>query len=67
MRRSAKELCEWTEDHGWEWSRTRGGHLRFDRPGCTPVFASSTPSDPRSFKNAKALLRRKVRLQEEAA
>lgn len=67
MRRSTKELCAWAEELGWSWSRTKSGHLRFDRQGCGPVFTSFTPSDHRSYKNTKALLLRKVRAQEATA
>lgn len=43
--------------HAWEVSRTGGGHLRFDKPGCRPVFSSFSPSCP--FADRKTLARLK--------
>lgn len=38
--------------------RTRGGHLLFTKPGCAPIYTSSTASDHRAEGNARAQLRR---------
>lgn len=43
---------------GWSITRTRGGHLRFAKPGRAAIFTSSTPSDRRAYLNALAMLRR---------
>ena len=55
------ELRIYATDHGWQVSLTRGGHLRFTKPGRGPVFTSSTPSDRRAYLNALAMLRREDR------
>jgi hypothetical protein len=44
---------------GWATIQTRGGHLRCSHPHAAyPVFAASTPSDHRSWKNFRANLKR---------
>ncbi len=50
------QLMAYALQHGWQVLRTRGGHLRFRKPGCAPIFTSSTPSDWRAYKNALAML-----------
>ncbi|MEQ5055688.1 type II toxin-antitoxin system HicA family toxin [Klebsiella michiganensis] len=52
-------LLEYAHTLGWQASRTSGGHLRFCKPGCTPVYTSSTPGDHRAFRNARAMLKRR--------
>lgn len=42
----------------WNASKTSGGHVCFLGPDGQKVFMASTPSDPRSMKNAVAQLRR---------
>lgn len=46
---------------GFTVSRTRNDHFKFLKPGCRPVFFSSTPGDHRACKNGQAKLRRAVR------
>ena len=53
-----RRLMDFAKETGWTASHTRGGHLKFTRPGSKPVFCSSTCSDHRAFKNARADLRR---------
>lgn len=44
---------------GWTAERTRGGHLRCSHPlAAYPVFAASTPSDHRAWKNLRSHLKR---------
>ena len=43
---------------GWSIQRTSGGHVKFTKPGCRPVYTSSTPGAHRAVRNAQALLRR---------
>lgn len=50
---------------GFEVSRTKGGHLRFDKPGVGAVYFSSTPGDRRAILNGIAKLRRAVREQDQ--
>ncbi|GBH08380.1 2,4-dienoyl-CoA reductase or related NADH-dependent reductase [Pseudomonas syringae pv. actinidiae] len=38
--------------------RTHGGHIKFTKGGCSPIFTSFTPSDHRAGLNARAQLRR---------
>jgi predicted RNA binding protein YcfA (HicA-like mRNA interferase family) len=44
--------------NGWAVARTKGGHLRFTKPGRPIVHTSSTPSDWRAVRNAVAMLAR---------
>lgn len=46
---------------GWKASLTASGHIKLELPGLSPVFMSRTPSDPRSLKNARSELRRRMR------
>jgi len=60
-RRCGKRL--WTlfgyaQVNGWDVARTKGGHLRFTKPGRPIVHTSSTPSDWRAVRNALAMLAR---------
>ncbi|WP_239023926.1 hypothetical protein [Salinicola corii] len=41
-----------------------GGHLRFLKDGCPPVFTGYSPSDARAEKNMLARLRRIQKQQE---
>lgn len=51
-------LLTYARQSGWAVHRTSGGHLKFTKPGCRPVYTSSTPGDHRAVRNARALLRR---------
>ncbi len=51
-------VIECAERLGYRVGRTRGGHLRFSKPGRRPIFTSSTPSDWRPPRNAMSQLRR---------
>lgn len=51
-------LIEFALREGWSISRTSGGHLKFIKPGLPPIFTSSTASDHRTERNARAMLRR---------
>lgn len=56
------EILRWLDRQGFTCSRTRGGHLRIIHPRMSgAVYAPSTPSDHRGAKNMMALLRRKLR------
>lgn len=62
--RALKRVVRYAVDHGWDVERTSGGHVRFLKPGCPPVFTGFSPSDARAEKNVVARLRR-VQKQEE--
>lgn len=57
-------LLVYAANNGWQARRTRGGHVRFQKPGRQPVFTSSTPSDWRAYRNALAMLVRADRAAE---
>lgn len=59
-----KRVVRFAVSHGWVVERTRGGHVRFTKPGCPPVFTGFSPSDARAERNVLARLRR-VDQQEE--
>lgn len=50
-------LIEYALGEGWEVIRTSDGHLKFTRPGLSPIFTCSTASDHRASLNARAMLR----------
>ncbi len=52
------DLLKYAQSLGFSVDITRNSHFRFTKPGCTPVFSSSSPSDQRALNNAKADLRR---------
>ena len=54
-------LVNWLLDHGIPVCKTRNGHWRADILDQGPVFLPGTPSDHRSVKNARAMVRRKLR------
>ncbi len=56
--KNLQALVAFAIDEGWVVTRTRGGHVKFTKLGCPPIFTSSTPSDYRAGLNARALLRR---------
>lgn len=53
-----RPLIEYALSEGWEVTRTRGGHLKFVKPGMPPIYTSSTTSDQRSVLNARARISR---------
>ncbi|APQ10976.1 hypothetical protein BJP27_05480 [Pseudomonas oryzihabitans] len=53
-----RALVAFALGEGWVVTRTQGGHLRFTKTGYAPIFTSSTPSDHRAGRNARAQLRR---------
>lgn len=60
-RRSGKSiapLCGYAHANGWQIRLTKGGHMRFAKPGRPCIFTSSTPSDHRAYLNALSMLRR---------
>ncbi len=56
-----RELVEFARREGWRVQRTPGGHLKFTKPGCAAVYASSTASDHRASLNMRSQLRRAAR------
>jgi hypothetical protein len=60
-RENLRQLVDFAKANGWTVSRTRGGHIRFTKPGLGSIYTSSTPSDYRAELNAKAQLRRAER------
>ncbi len=60
-RRCGKRLWPlfcYAKAHGWQITKTNGGHLRFTKPGRHIIHTSSTPSDWRAVRNALAMLAR---------
>lgn len=57
-RKRLRALIEFALSEGWKVMRTRGGHLLFSKQGCAPIYTSSTASDHRAERNARAELRR---------
>lgn len=57
-RKNLQDLVAFALHEGWAVTRTRGGHVKFTKAGCPPIFTSSTPSDFRAGLNARAQLRR---------
>ncbi|MFV9655878.1 type II toxin-antitoxin system HicA family toxin [Pseudomonas sp. NY15366] len=51
-------LFGYAQAHGWQITRTNGGHLRLTKPGRPIVHTSSTPSDWRAVRNAVSMLAR---------
>ena len=59
-----ERVIRYAKAHDWHVERTRGGHIRFVKAGCPPVFTGYSPSDARAEKNALARLRRVQRHEE---
>lgn len=59
----AKELAAWAAKRGWTCDFSGRKHLRFEKPGCPPVFCSRTPSDSHATKNAQRTF---IRVEKEA-
>lgn len=55
---SVRRLAEFAIGEGWTLARSRSGHLKFSKAGCSPIFTSCTPGDCRTERNARAMLRR---------
>ena len=55
---SVRRLAKFALSEGWTLSRSNSGHLKFSKSGFTPIFTSCTPSDRRTERNTRALLRR---------
>lgn len=53
-----RRAVEFAEDRGWAVSRTRNNHIKFTRPGFSPIFCSATPSDHRALMNICGDLKR---------
>lgn len=56
-----RALIDFALGEGWRVVRTPGGHLKFTKPGCAAIYTSSTASDHRAGRNARAQLRRAAR------
>ncbi|HBN7625128.1 TPA: type II toxin-antitoxin system HicA family toxin [Pseudomonas aeruginosa] len=64
-RERLRALIEFALGEGWRVVRTSGGHLKFTKPGCASIYTSSTASDYRADRNARAQLRRADRQAQE--
>lgn len=53
-----KSLLKELRNLGVEYARTANGHYKVYQSGRMIAVLSSTPSEPRALKNARALLRR---------
>lgn len=58
---AVRRVIEYAAGRGFEPSRTKGGHLKFTKPGRKPVFFSCTPGDRRAPLNAMSNLRKSER------
>lgn len=58
LRDGWKDLADAARAAGWEITRTRGGHFRWQPPEGPPIFVASTPSDWRAISNTRAMLKR---------
>ena len=56
-RREIAQLAKKARRQGWTIVRQRK-HMVFISPTGEKIFTSSTPSDPRAWKNLRAMLRR---------
>ena len=56
-----RALIEFALAEGWHVKRTPGGHLKFTKRGCAPIYTSSTASDHRAALNARSQIRRAER------
>lgn len=57
-RKRLRALIDFALQEGWQVAHTPGGHLKFFKAGCAPIYTSSTASDHRAGLNARAQLRR---------
>ncbi len=64
-RERLRALIECALGEGWRVVRTSGGHLLFTKPGSAAIYTSSTASDNRADRNARAQLRRADRQAQE--
>lgn len=55
---ATQRLLDYAEEKGWQYELSRGGHIKFTKPGCPSVFTSATASDYRAAKNCISVLRR---------
>ena len=65
MSEKMRALIEFALGEGWRVVRTSGGHLEFTKQGCASIYTSSTASDHRADRNARAQLRRADRQAQE--
>ena len=64
-RERLRALIEFALGEGWRVVRTSGGHLFFNDTATTEIYTSSTASDHRADRNARAQLRRADRQAQE--
>ena len=53
-----RDLVAYAESLGWAVEKSKGNHIKFSMDGSKPIFTSSTPSDPRAWKNCRSRLKR---------
>lgn len=58
LRKDMEQLARDAEEQGWEVRVLKSGHRCWTSPSGAKVFTSSTPSDPRTLMNHRALLRK---------
>lgn len=58
---AARPLIRWARTLGCEVERTRKHHWRVTYRGRTVCVVAGTPSCPRSLKNSRAQIKRKIR------
>lgn len=65
--KDTRELIEFAKSLGFLAVPARSGHIKFTRPGCQPIFTSSTPSDHRAWLNAKSNMKRALKNERHVA
>lgn len=58
MNKDVKQLLQKAAEQGFEWSRSKGGHVRVKCPDGTLIFDTMTHLDPRGFRNFRQRMRR---------
>ena len=60
-------LIEFAQSEGWHVVRTPGGHLKFTKPGCAPIYTRSATTNNQAELNAGRQLRHAVGQASQAA
>lgn len=53
-----RDFLRWAGKRGWTATNTNGGHIKYTKPGCPPVFGARSPSDRRGLKNLRSMIER---------
>jgi len=58
MSKEVRQFIRRAKKDGWNIIKTLNGHFKLTKPGSDIVFASGTPGDHRSLRNAEQDMRR---------